>query len=223
MKSLQTRGVLALATLLPHVSIVKADPPKPLVLFDGKGLDGWKKTGFSRPGEVKVDAGAIVMSVGQPMTGITSTRTDLPKTDYELSYEAKRLTGDDFFAAATFPVGNAFITLVNGGWGGSITGLSSLGGADASENETSRFVPYRNGTWYRFRVRVTGQVIRCSIDDKEVVAVNYQDRQVGTRLETRSNQPLGFATWESAGAVRNIKIRPLTAAEITASNKIATD
>ena len=103
-------------------------PPRKLVLFDGKSLDGWKKTDFSRAGEVKVEDGTIVMEAGEPMTGITSTRKDLPTTDYELSYEAMRLDGDDFFAAATFPVGKSYITLVNGGWGGNVTGLSSLNG-----------------------------------------------------------------------------------------------
>ena len=34
-----------------------AGTPEALVLFDGKTLDGWKKTDFSRPGEVKVEDG----------------------------------------------------------------------------------------------------------------------------------------------------------------------
>src|SRR4051812_4164921 len=145
-----------------------AGKPRTLVLFDGKSLEGWVKTDFFGAGEVKVEDGSIRMSEGRSMTGITSTRRDLPTTNYELSYEAMRLSGRDFFAAATFPVGKSFVTLVNGGWGGSVTGLSSLNGADASENETGRFVEYRNKTWYRFRARVTDEVIRCWVDDKEI-------------------------------------------------------
>ena len=197
-----------------------AGRPKPLVLFDGKSLDGWKKTGFYHGGEVKVEDGKIIMSAGGPMTGITSTRRDLPRTGYELSYEAMRLSGVDFFAAATFPVGKSFITLVNGGWGGHVTGLSSLNGMDASENETTRAYHYQDKTWYRFRVRVTDAVVRCWINDREIVAVNYQDKQVGTRVETRANEPLGFATWETGGAIRNIEIRLLTPVEIAAANQI---
>jgi hypothetical protein len=197
-----------------------AGRPKPLVLFDGKSLDGWKKTGFYHAGEVKVEDGKIVMSAGGSMTGITSTRRDLPRTGYELSYESMRLSGVDFFAAATFPVGTSFITLVNGGWGGHVTGLSSLNGIDASENETTRAYHYQDKTWYRFRVRVTDAVIRCWINDKELVAVNYQDKQVGTRVETRANEPLGFATWETGGALRNIEIRLLTPAEIAVTDRI---
>jgi hypothetical protein len=193
--------------------------PKVLVLFDGKSLDGWKKADFFRPGEVKVEDGSIIMSVGGSMTGITSTRQDLPKSNYELTYEAMRLSGRDFFAAATFPVRDSFVTLINGGWGGSVTGLSSLNGADASENETGQFFEYQNKTWYKFRVRVTDEVIRCWIDDKEILAVDHSGMQVGTRIEVRENQPLGFATWESSGAVRKIEIRLLSPAEVAATPK----
>jgi hypothetical protein len=197
-----------------------AAKPRTLVLFDGKSLDGWKQVDFAGAGTVKVEDGAILMSAGRSMTGITSTYKDLPRTNYELSYEAMRLTGHDFFAAATFPVGSSYITLVNGGWGGSVTGLSSLDGIDASENDTSQFVKYQDKTWYKFRIRVTDEVIRCWIDEKAIVAVNYQGRRVGTRIEVRRNQPLGFATWETAGALRNITIRILTPAEIAAVNKL---
>jgi Domain of Unknown Function (DUF1080) len=190
-----------------------------VILFDGKSLDGWRKTDFVHSGEVKVEDGSIVMSVGGEMTGITSTRKDLLKVDYELIYEAKRLSGDDFFAAATFPVGDSYLTLVNGGWGGHITGLSSLDGMDASQNETGRSVKFENKKWYKFRVHVTGKKIRCWVDDMDIIAVNYEDRRVGTRMESRSSQPLGFATWNTAGAVRNIEIRKLTPAQVEAANK----
>ncbi len=209
------------ATLCLLAASLGAGAKGPVVLFDGKSLDGWKKTEFSRDAEVKVDNGAIVMTTGGPMTGIVTTRKDLPTSDYELSYEASRLDGSDFFAAATFPVGKGFITLVNGGWGGNVTGLSSLDGADASENETTRGIAYRSKTWYRFRVRVTAEVIAVVLDGNDSFAVNYKDRRVGTRVETRECQPLGFATYETTGAVRQIEIRPLTPAEIAATNKLA--
>ncbi len=217
-----TRLSISVAALSLAAISMGADPPaapKTLVLFDGKTLDGWKKSDFTGSGDVKVEDGTIRLAVGNRMTGITCTRKDLPTTNYELTYEANRLKGSDFFAAATFPVGKSFITFVNGGWSGNITGLSSLNGADASENETSQFFKYQNNTWYRFRVRVTDEVIRCAIDDKEIVVLNYKDLQVGTRLETRENQPLGFATYESASALRKIQIRMLTPAEIAAVNK----
>jgi len=81
----------------------------------------------------------------------------------------------------------------------------------------SRSFRYQDKTWYR--VRVTDKMIRCLIDDKEIVAVDHRDRRVATRIETRRNQPLGFATWGSTGALRHIEIRPLTAAKITETDK----
>jgi hypothetical protein len=223
-----SRAPQIIACLVPLAAIasgtLRADEPSAksgatLELFDGKSLEGWKKTDFNRAGEVKVDDGKISMAAGRSMTGITSTRKDLLKVNYELAYEAMRTTGNDFFAAATFPVGESFITFVNGGWGGNITGLSSLNGADASENSTTAYFKYQDKTWYKFRVRVVDDTIRCWIDDKEIVAVNYKGRQVGTRIETRANQPLGFATWSSGGALRNITMRPLTAEEVAVTRK----
>ncbi len=214
-------GFAALAASGQTTKDQPAETPRTrtLVLFDGKSLDGWKKTDFSGAGAVQVEDGAIVMKSGNLMTGITSTRTDLPTTNYELSYEAMRTTGTDFFAAATFPVGKSHITLVNGGWGGSVTGLSSLDGSDASENDSSTYVAYKNKTWFKFRVRVTAQTIRCWIDEKPVIHVNYEGRKVNTRIETDANKPLGFATWDTGGAVRAMTVRTLTPAEIAEDGK----
>ena len=195
---------------------------KPLVLFDGKGLDGWKKTEFYKSAdlEIKVEDGAMILPAGRPMAGVTTTRADLPKLDYELSYEAKRIKGEDFFAAATFPVGDSFLTFVNGGWGGSVSGLSSLNGSDASENETNRFFKYRNDTWYRFRARVTARVVRVWVDDKELLALDHEGITLGTRIESRASQPLGFATYKCSGAIRKVEVRPLTPAEVAGNDKI---
>ena len=82
-----------------------------------------------------------------------------------------------------------------------------------------QFVPFDNGTWYRFRVRVTDDVIRVWVDDRQIIRVDHKGRQVGTRIETRPSQPLGFATWETGGAVRKVEVRPLTPSEIEAVNK----
>jgi hypothetical protein len=192
---------------------------KRIVLFDGKTLKGWKKTNFGGEGEVKVEKGTIFMEFGSSLTGITSTRKDLPTTNYELSYEAMRLDGFDFFAAVTFPVGKSHVTFVNGGWGGSVTGISSLDGFDASENETGTFFDYKNNKWYKFRIRITDEKMQCYVDDKKVIDVEYKDRTIGTRIEADLSKPLGFATWETKGAVRKIEIRMLTPAEIAETNK----
>jgi len=193
--------------------------PKKLILFDGKSLDGWKKTDFGGQGEVKVEKGTIIMDVGSSLTGITTTRKDLPTTDYELSYEAMRLSGFDFFAAVTIPVGKTHVSFLNGGWGGSVTGISSIDGYDASENDTGKFYDYKDKRWYKFRIRVTDERIQCWVDDKRVVDVKYKGRRIGTRIEADLSKPLGFASWETGGAVRKIEIRMLTKAEVATTNK----
>jgi hypothetical protein len=222
--------VVALGLIVAGLAAtLQAEPPtakepsgkksQKLVLFDGQSLDGWTKTKFGGEGEVKVEDGMIILSQGGSMTGITTTRKDLPTTNYEFTYEAQRLSGYDFFAAATFPVGKSHVTLVNGGWGGSVTGISSIDGSDASENETGKFVDYKNNRWYKFRVRVTDERIQCWIDDKSVIDVSIEGRRVGTRIETDANKPLGFATWETSGAVRKIEVRKLAAEEVAESKR----
>lgn len=217
--SLARATISALILLAPGVGRAE-EPPGRVALFDGKSLDGWKKVDSYKAGEVKAEGGSLLMGQGGPMTAIVCTRPDLPKTNYELSFEARRVAGEDFFAAATFPVGSSYLTLVNGGWGGSITGLSSINGADASENETNRFVKYKNGTWYRFRVRVTARAVRCLVDDKEIIALHHEDQPLGTRIEVQGCQPLGFASYRSAGEIRAVAIRPLSPAEIAAVEKV---
>ena len=220
-------AVTAIMVLGSSIAVGQADKkekkptakPKKIVLFDGKTLKGWKKTNFGGEGEVTVEKGTIFMEFGSSLTGITSTRKDLPTTNYELSYEAMRLDGFDFFAAVTFPVGKSHVTFVNGGWGGSVTGISSIDGFDASENETGTFFDYKNKKWYKFRIRITDERMQCCVDDKKVINVEYKDRTIGTRIEADLSKPLGFATWETKGAVRKIEIRMLTPAEVAATNK----
>ncbi len=169
---------------------------------------------------VQVVDGVLVMAPGRAMTGITTTRQDLPTTNYELSYQAKRITGSDFFAAATFPVGKSFVTLHQRRLGRQrhrnlqLEQLGRFGKARRTPSSNTKAK-----IWYKFRVRVSDQTIVCQVDDKQIIDLDYRGLQLGTRIETRPNQPLGFATYESTGALRNIEIRPLTAAEIKAARK----
>jgi hypothetical protein len=182
-------------------------------LFDGKSLDGWKAADFTGAGKVHVKDGAAVMEKGRAMTGLTYARADFPKVDYEVSLEGKKLDGDDFFCTTTFPVGNSFCSLVVGGWGGTIVGLSSLNSQDASENDTSTRKEFARDRWYLVRIRVTGERIVAWIDDEKMVDVGTEGKKVGIRLECSASKPFGFATWHTAGAVRNIRVRALTDAE----------
>lgn len=182
-------------------------------LFDGKTLDGWKPADFANPGKVHVKDGAVVLEKGSPMTGLTYRRGDFPTTDYEFGLEGKKIEGDDFFCTTTFPVGKTFCSFVVGGWGGTTVGLSNIDSADASENETSTAKEFKHGVWYRFRVRVTADRIRAWIDDQEMVDEDISDKRVGIRIECGPCKPFGIATWNTSGAVRNVRVRALTAEE----------
>src|SRR5262249_12859438 len=140
-------------------------------LFDGKTLDGWKSAEFTGEGKVHVKDGAIIMEKGRLMTGVTYTRGDLPKMDYEVTLEGKKLEGDDFFCTTTFPVGKSFCSFVVGGWGGTTVGLSSINSMDASMNETSTSKDFKVGQWYRIRIRVTRDRIQAWIDDEKLAEV----------------------------------------------------
>jgi hypothetical protein len=117
-----------------------AQPPAPFegegwrAMFDGATLAGWRETAFAGHGEVHYQSGVAVLSMGSPFTGINWTN-EFPKVNYEVALDAMRVMGSDFFCGLTVPVGTNFCSLIVGGWGGSLVGISSLDGMDASENE----------------------------------------------------------------------------------------
>jgi hypothetical protein len=182
-------------------------------LFDGKSLTGWKATNFGGEGDVAVRDGTVVMEQGNDMTGITYTRGDFPRVDYEVTLEGKRVAGSDFFCTTTFPVGDAYCSFVVGGWGGTVIGLSSLDERDASQNETGDFKEFKRDRWYRVRIRVTKDRIVTWINGAKVVDVATKGKKISIRPECELCRPFGIATWRTTGAVRDVRVRPLTADE----------
>jgi hypothetical protein len=192
--------------------LAAAGPPAETSLFDGKSLDGWKVSDFGGHGDVKVEDGRIVLEMGVALTGITCTR-DVPKVDYEIELEAMRVDGSDFFCGLTFTVNDSPCSLIVGGWGGSLVGLSSIDGLDASENQTTSYHSYRKGEWYPVKLRVTQKKIEAWVDKEQVADVDYTDRSLSIRFEVEQSKPLGIASWCTTAAVRNIKLRRLAAAQ----------
>jgi hypothetical protein len=166
----------------------KPDPYAWKELFDGKTLKGWKVPQFGGEGKVYVKDGTIVMEMGETMTGITWTG-ELPRDNYELQYEGTRLDGVDFFAT--------------------VVGISCIDYYDASDNATTRFRDFKNKQWYKFRVRVTPAKIEAWIDDEQMVNQERAGHKIDIRMECDLCRPLGFATYCTTGAVRNIRIRRL--------------
>ena len=180
-------------------------------------LAGWKSSGFESGGAVQVEnpfragGGAIVMEPGAFLSGVTWTNADtLPTTHYEVALEAMKLAGNDFFCALTFPVGKTACTFVVGGWGGSVVGLSSVDGDDASENQTTEAMAFELNRWYRIRVRVTPDKIEAWIDDRQMVDLTTTDRKISLRFgDIENSLPLGVAAYQTRAAVRDVRIRQL--------------
>jgi hypothetical protein len=181
-------------------------------LFDGKTLGKWKPADFWKPGEVHVVDGNLVFETGTgDMTGVFwgGDAAMLPRIDYEVALEAQRVEGGDFFCGLTFPYKDSCASLVVGGWGGGVIGISSLGGFDASENETTNYKEFENGRWYRIRLRVTDGRIKAWIDDEQVVDCEVGEREVDIRIEMEACKPFGLAAWNTKAALRNIRLRRL--------------
>ena len=100
-----------------------------------------------------------------------------------------------------------------GGWGGWVVGLSSIDGADASENETNKSKEFKKDHWYKIRIRVIRSGSRPGSTSEKVVDLDTTDRSISIRLECRACRPFGVATYDTAGAVRDIRVRTLTEAE----------
>ena len=213
----------AFAVLLFAHSLPAADAPvatKPtaeLSLFNGETLAGWKPSAFDTQREVKVEnpfrdgRSAIVIPKSDYLCGLTWTDgAKLPRTNYEISLEAMRLDGGDFFCGLTFPVGKSDCTFVVGGWGGMVVGLSSIDNMDASENETSQGMEFKDNRWYRIRVRVTDAKIEAWIDQDKMVDLETKDHAISLRHgDINLSLPLGIATFQTKAAIRDITLRRL--------------
>ena len=176
-------------------------------LFDGKSLTGWRVTEFDSGGRVEVQHGLLVFWMGEPFVGVNYTNR-IPTVNYEVAFEAMRVAGSDFFCGLTFPVHDSHCSLIVGGWGGGVVGISSLDGADASENETTQFVTFETGRWYRIRVRVSEQKLEAWIEQKKVVDVVTTGRKISTRFgDIELSKPFGLASWSTSAAFRGIRIR----------------
>ncbi|MBL9132027.1 MAG: DUF1080 domain-containing protein [Verrucomicrobiaceae bacterium] len=185
--------------------------PKEFVLFDGKSLDDWEMVDIGASGAVEIEGGLMIINAGDSISGaVYKKAATLPVTNYEISLEAKRLDGVDFFCGLTFPVNSAktCATLVCGGWGGAVTGISSIDNLDASENNTSSFQKFEDDKWYTIRVRVTPEKLGVWIGEKHLIDEEIKGKKISVRPgPIESYLPLSLTTFATTGAYRNIKLK----------------
>lgn len=176
------------------------------LIFDGKSLQGWEITAFGPQGPVYVSGGDIILGMGDGCTGIT-WKKDFPTINYEVSLDAMRVSGNDFFCGMTFPVGKYPCTLIVGGWGGTTVGLSSINGKDASENSTTILMKFEKNQWYHICLNVTETKIRARIDSLMVIDFTIGNNSLSIRPEVELSKPFGIASWNTTAALRNIRVK----------------
>lgn len=174
-------------------------------IFDGSTLNGWEITNFGTQGPVYVTDGQVILGMGDGCTGIT-WKGKFPASDYMVSLEARRIDGNDFFCGLTFTVGNDPCSLIIGGWGGTVVGLSSINGFDASENETTSNHHFEKERWYKIKLKVSTDSIEAWIDDTNVVSFNIDGKHISIRPEVELSRPFGIASWKTTAAIKNIRV-----------------
>jgi len=193
---------------LPFSEVAEVIKTDSTYLFDGKSLDGWEITNFGPQGPVYISGNEIILGMGEGCTGITYKK-DFPEKNYKVTLEAKRVSGNDFFCGITFPVGKDPCTLIIGGWGGTVVGLSSINKLDASENETTKLMRFDNDRWYRICLMVQEDTIKALIDDEVVIDFATGNKMLSIRPEVELSKPFGITSWYTTAALRNIKVEDI--------------
>ena len=208
-------------------------------LFNGKTLDGWAVSNFEADRKAEIRDGCIILGRDDLAMGIKYIKP-FPKSDYEIMYQAKRMKGYNFFGAITFPVKESFCSFINGGWNGTVFGLSSINDYDASENETTAFYDFTDSQWYQFHLCVVddrilvwfypvveeGKNIEAAEENTQAVSeiqketekpkidLLLENKRISNRIDVEYFQPLGFSTWYTEGHIRDIKYRKLSLKDI---------
>jgi hypothetical protein len=192
-------------------NLTLAERGKWIKLFDGQSLQGWaplEKTKYNMDSKAEVKDGAIQLAVGGPYSAVLWSG-EFPLTDYEVKLRVKRTDGYDIFCGILFPVDKKFCSLVVGGWGNNVTGLSCVDEMFADENETAVYRSFENQVWFAVRLRVTDPKIEVWIDDKPVISLNRENHRISPYPGLDMFAPLGLFTYDTAAALTDIYFRRL--------------
>jgi hypothetical protein len=209
---------LVLGGLLGCVSPPAPEPPEtvapsPRDVVRAEIPHGFMETAFGGEGLASIEPNRILLEPGVPLSGVTWTGAP-PEAPYTLEVEFTKRYGNDFPCALTFPIAGSHLTLVLGGWGGTVCGLSSLDGLDASRNETRFVRAFPPGVRTEVRVDVQGARVRAVLDGVEVVRIDLAGRSLGVREELSLSRPLGIAAFATAVEVHSVRWGPLAIAYV---------
>jgi len=129
--------------------------------------------------------------------------------DYEISLTASREDGTDFFVGLTFPFRDSHLTLILGGWGGALCGLSCIDGLDASMNETKSFQSFSAGKVYAIKLQVAGQRVSAWLDGLKLFSMDLKGRECSLRTEIMACAPLGVASFQTRTQLHSFQFRAL--------------
>lgn len=189
--------------------------PRAWSLLDGDFARAWQPAAIPGQGKAQIQDGQAALEGGNPMTGLRFEdweQAGLPLQDYSISCEAMRVEGGDFFCALTFPVRriDTCATLIVGGWGGGLVGVSSIDGADASDNATRSEQRFENGRWYRLKLEIREDTLKAWIDDRLVINTSIKGRVISLRAGyIEKCAPFGLATYGTTGKVRHLVVQQL--------------
>jgi hypothetical protein len=213
---MKTRFFLTtLAMIFASGLTVQAEEPAATVSWiTGDALGDWKAvTEMTKPGTVSAKEAVITLGEGTPMTGVVyAGKGTIPTQDYEITFEARKMKGDDFFASLTFPIGDVktCASWVIGGWGGQCVGISCIQYNAANENETTNWMTFKPEQWYRFRLAVRKNRLQGWIDDKPMFDADIDGKKISMRFgDIEMCQPLGFASYQTEGQIRAFALKKL--------------
>jgi len=119
----------------------------------------------------------------------------------------------------TVPVGDSYASLIVGGWGGSLCGISSIDDKDAARNDTRTIRAFKTEKWYHIRFRIYADRLQAWIDKEKIVDVSIAGHKVSLRAEVLPSRPLGISAYQTSAGLKNIQMRKLTSEEIAAEKK----
>lgn len=203
-----------------------AEPPKdeakwaPLSLAE----DRWETHEFGSSGDIARKDGMLVIGHGERLTGCryTGELADLlgaGMEHYEIRLQARRTWGRDIFLGLTFPVGDpeeterpgyGVASVVLGGWGGMVCGISNVDGKDASSNAWKQDRLFEDGAWHALRLRVDAKEVSAWLDGKPLFAVPRAEvKRFNLHPEVEPTAPFGFFTFGTTGELKDIEVRRL--------------
>ena len=178
-----------------------------LPIFNGVDLAGWERLTtefFQHSGAVRVKNGNLLLEKGTDLTGLR-WKGKVLEDNYEIAFDARRVDGSDFFCGLTFPVGKEHVTLILGGWGGRVVGLTAVNGFPAVENETTRVIDFEKGRWYSVRVSLADGFIKIYLDRDLIIDLDRKDKKFEVWPQMEVARPLSLTTYGTVGEYRKIR------------------